>query len=381
MHQGDERPLTELKLPWEWRVLGALAVVILLYLYLRPIFTLGLLFAAGLLLAAALHPTVTWLDERVHLPRAVPALLVVVMVLGTLTALLLWGVPALLNQAIELIEALPGLYARARGMVLAFSERNPAWAGYIQRQLEAVELQRYAENIVGWVGASGLALLGAAGAMVIILVIALYTLVYPLPLVSGLLALWPESEHARVGKSINAALQKVRAWLGAQFIAMLTVGVLSTLALWILDVPYALLFGVLAGLLEVVPNLGPVVSALPPMAVAFALDPILAVWVAIAFTVVQQVENHLVVPLVFGGALRVHPVPILFAVLTMGALFGVLGALLAVPLVAVTQAILQEFRQPRAVESERLSREAREALHMESPEARNSRSRQARPSP
>ncbi|MBI3944581.1 MAG: AI-2E family transporter [Armatimonadetes bacterium] len=356
-----------MRFPPEWRALGVLGIAVLLYLYFRPLLTLLFLFFIALLLAAVLHPVATWLHERAHLPRAALAISLALVVVGGTAAVVVWGVPVLLTQASELVESIPALHRRAEEVLLGLARRNPAWAEYTRRQLGEVAVERYAANLLAWVGAAGLALVQVLAATILILVVALYSLVRPLPLVSGLLLLWPESRRERIGRSVNAGLGKVRRWIGGQLVAMAAVGLTVGLSLSLLGVPYAALFAVLAGLLEIVPTLGPLLSALPPMAVAFAQEPIRALWVALVFFGVQQVENHLLVPLVMAGALRMHPVLLLFTTLAMGTLFGLLGVFIALPLAAVAQAVYQELHPPETRQSVQAERDAAAALRMPVP--------------
>ncbi|NLC59505.1 MAG: AI-2E family transporter [Armatimonadetes bacterium] len=351
------------------RLLAVTVSAVLLYLFLRPLLTVVGLFLLGTLLAAVLHLPLTWLQERTRLPRGVAAVALVLLLAALGAAALWWLLPILLGQVVELAEGFPGAYAQVRDTLLRLAQRNPALAEYVRHQVERADLQAMAAQVLMQVGLLGTALVRALLAGLLVLVVALYSLLYPLPLVRGLLILWPPAERQRVAASVQASLHKVRAWAGGMAVAMLAVGVLSMLALRLLGVPYALLFGVIAALLEVVPTLGPILAALLPMAVAFFQEPLRALWVALAFFAIQQVENNLLVPYIFAGALRMHPVLVLFAVLMMGTLFGVLGVFVSIPLLAVVQAVVQEFARPPGGETQAADEQARNALEMPRPPA------------
>jgi predicted PurR-regulated permease PerM len=138
---------------------------------------------------------------------------------------------------------------------------------------------------------------------------------------------------------------------------MLIVGTVSGIGLWLMKVPNAVLFGVLAGIGEGIPTIGPILSAIPPVAVALADDPMKALWVAVLFLGIQQLENNLLVPFIMGSRLNLHPVSILFFVLALGSVLGFAGALLAVPTAIITKVLWEEFylrrRQPQASVLER----------------------------
>jgi putative permease len=337
----------------------------ILYIHFRPLLTALILFLLGLLLAVALHPPLTWLQEHVPLPRGILAGLLVLLLLGAVSALLYWVVPILLVQALQLVEQLPLLYEDLHRGLSGFARRNPEVANYILRQIDGPQTQAFVAELVAKLGSYGFALGGSLLAALLVLVVAFYSLVYPMPLVSGLLLFWPSSERARVAHSITNSLHRVRTWLFGLAIMMLAVGVATAGVLWLLGVPYALLFGLLAMLLEVVPTIGPILAAVPPVIVAFLQEPVRALWVTLAFIIIQQLENHLLLPGVMGGALRVHPVLIVFGLLVLGTLFGILGLFLAVPLMAIGQAVVQEFYHPAREEKETATEQARTALEMQ----------------
>src|SRR5918912_3777818 len=124
---------------------------------------------------------------------------------------------------------------------------------------------------------------------------------------------------------------------------MALIGVLTAIALSIIGIPYALFIGVLSGLLAFIPLVGAFVSVIPPVLLALASNPILAVWVILAYIAIHQVEAHLVQPVVMSRAVALHPVVVVFAILIMGTLFGLVGLLLAVPLVAASKVLVQEL--------------------------------------
>ena len=121
-----------------------------------------------------------------------------------------------------------------------------------------------------------------------------------------------------------------------------------------------------------IPNIGPVLSALPPLLITLAIDPMLAVYVLVLYIVIQQLENNLIVPLVMGQSLNLHPLSVTFTVLVMGALFGLLGAILAVPLCAVIKVCWEEFYLiPRGTDTTALQTLAGDIVSSGSPDPRD----------
>jgi predicted PurR-regulated permease PerM len=174
------------------------------------------------------------------------------------------------------------------------------------------------------------------------LIVTIYLVVQPTQLVNGFVSLFPAKQRERVRGVLGEMYHAVQKWFLGQLASMVIIGVLSTIALFIIGIPYALFLGALSGLLAFIPLVGALVSAIPPIFLALALDPILVLWVILAYILIHQIEAHLVQPLVMSRAAILHPVVVVFGILIMGTLFGLVGLLLAVPLMAATSVLLHE---------------------------------------
>jgi predicted PurR-regulated permease PerM len=119
--------------------------------------------------------------------------------------------------------------------------------------------------------------------------------------------------------------------------------VASTIGLVALGIPYAHLWGVLAGLFEAIPTIGPILSAVPPILVALTISPTKALWVAGLYFLIQQLESNILVPLVMANKVRLHPITLLFFLLMMASFLGIFGALIATPLAAVIKVLYMEL--------------------------------------
>jgi predicted PurR-regulated permease PerM len=111
----------------------------------------------------------------------------------------------------------------------------------------------------------------------------------------------------------------------------------------LIGVPFALLLGIFSGLISFIPYLGALISVVLPVLLALISDPFSAVWVILAFIIIQQIEGNLLQPIVMSRAVDLHPALVIFAILVMGTLFGLIGVFLAVPLVAVLQVLVREL--------------------------------------
>ena len=159
----------------------------------------------------------------------------------------------------------------------------------------------------------------------------------------NLFIFFPHLSKERVYRLGHKIEEKLGAWLRGQVTLMLLVGAATWLGLTILGIKYALPLAVVAGILEIVPIIGPIISAVPAIIIAFVQNPVLVIAVIILYLVVQQVENYLLVPKVMERAVGLSPLIIIFALLVGGSLLGIIGALLAVPVTAIIQVILEDF--------------------------------------
>ncbi len=316
-----------------------------------------LLFLSAFLIAVVLNAPVRWLENR-GVRRSVSAAGVALITLGGLGAASYLAGPPLANQAAELIQEAPERTERLRKQADQFAARYPQLRGVINSdamQTESVLAQ--AQKLLPRVGRFTLGLLGALASGFFVFVIALYTLGSPHALLRGAIAAVPPGYRRPAARSLTRIVGQLEVWASATLLLMLIVGTISGIGLWLLKVPNAVLFGVLAGIGEGIPTIGPILSAIPPVAVALADDPNKALWVAVLFLGIQQVENNILVPFIMGSRLKLHPVSILFFVLALGAVMGIAGALLAVPTAIITKVLWEEFylrkRQPRNLLLER----------------------------
>ena len=153
---------------------------------------------------------------------------------------------------------------------------------------------------------------------------------------AGLIKLIPSGKRAVVADALIGSERALRLWLKGQLIAMIIVGVLTGTGLWLLGVPSALVLGLLAGVLEFIPFAGPILAAVPAVLIALAASPDLAIWVALLYFGVQQFEGAVLQPVVQQYAVDLPGVVLLFALIAFGAIFGIIGVILAAPLAVVT---------------------------------------------
>ena len=170
--------------------------------------------------------------------------------------------------------------------------------------------------------------------LLLILMMSLYIGADPDTYRNGILHLFPKRKRERMGEVLAAMATQLRKWLVTQLIAMATIGVVSTIALLALGVKAPFALGIIAALLEFVPTIGPILSAVPAIAMGFLDSPEKALYVGLAYLVIQQLEGHLLIPLLMKGGMDLPPVLTIVTQGTMALLFGFLGLMIAVPLLA-----------------------------------------------
>jgi predicted PurR-regulated permease PerM len=320
-------------------VFVAFALVVA-YRFVAAVAAIVLLLATGLLLAVALSAPVEALHRR-KVPRPVAVALMVAIVLALLSLGGYLLLPVLAEQASQLATSLPDalsqLVERARELARRFGIKISGGG------ISPSTLASAARRVLG--GALGLfsGLAAFVTGLIVVLFVPLYLAALPGPVVEWVVRLFPPRKREETRRVLSEARSSLLGWLGGRLISMAIVGLLSTVALYIIGVPGALFLGIFSGLVAFVPLLGSIAGAIPPLILAFAGNPLDALWVVLAYVVIQQVESNLLTPLVMAQAVSLHPVVVIASVTVAGAAFGILGALLAVPAVVVVGVLVDEL--------------------------------------
>jgi predicted PurR-regulated permease PerM len=167
----------------------------------------------------------------------------------------------------------------------------------------------------------------------------------------GLLKLVPARGRSLAAQALDASGRALRLWLLGRMVSMAAVGLLTWLGLMIIGVPSALTLGLLAALLEFIPFIGPILSAVPALLLGFAAGPDKAIWVALLFLAIQQFEGNVLEPLVQQRAVDLPPALLLFALVAGGLVFGVAGIILAAPLTVVLYVMVKRLYVQEALDT------------------------------
>ncbi|HET6599752.1 MAG TPA: AI-2E family transporter, partial [Burkholderiaceae bacterium] len=288
-----------------------------------------LLLVFGAVLVAVIFDTLAAAIARLtHLPDRW-ALLVAVLVVFAVLALSGWLFGAqILAQFAELQESLPKAWH-------AFE----AWLGKSPLGDRVVTAVRdWAPSGIGLlrnVRGAAVATVGALGSLVLVVVAGIYVAAQSRLYRRGWLQLVPAGSREAARDAVIETGHALRSWLRTQLIMMVTIGVLTTLGLWAIGVPSVLALGLLAGLAEFVPVIGPIIAAVPALLIALTLGVDTALWTLGFYVVLQQIEGNVLMPIVTQHAVALPPALALFSVVALGLLFGPLGVLLGAPIAIV----------------------------------------------
>lgn len=177
--------------------------------------------------------------------------------------------------------------------------------------------------------------LGALTGALVVLVVGIYTAARPQLYRTGFLRLIPPARRGRVAEALDRSEYSLRRWMIGTLINMVLVSLLVLVGLWVIGVPAAIALAVIAGVFEFIPIVGPIMAAVPAIAVGLTVSPTTALWVTLLYVVVQQVESDVITPVVMRGAARLPPALTVVFQALMAVIFGFLGLLLAVPILAV----------------------------------------------
>lgn len=335
------------------RAIFLVAGLYLVYGLAGPITAILLLFLLVFILAAVLNPVVAWL-ERWRVPRMLSAVVLVLLLMGLAVALGWLAVPPLLTELDRLVRQLDQERVHVVAWYQELLRRNPELEDLLPQPTEILRyLSVNLATLLGQVGRYTVDLAVSVMGLLLLLVLLIYTVGNPGPLVAGLLAATPEQHRARVDAALRRTMEQLKNWAFGSAIVGAIVGVITGVGLHLMGVPYALLFGVIAAVGELIVTLGPILAAIPPLLLSLTISPQLALGVALFFVVVQQLESHVISPMVYGKRLELHPVSLIFTILLMHTRFGLLGALLAVPVCAIVKVCWEEFYlKPRQVDTE-----------------------------
>jgi predicted PurR-regulated permease PerM len=284
---------------------------------------------AGVLIAVLLRAMSTALGRYTGMATTTSLTVVLVLLLAVFSALV-WGAgPGMVRETQALAEGL----AESLADVEDIARNYPAGVWMVE-SLEGLDLP---DPGAMWarIGGIGATVFGALAATFIALFMGIFFAYKPALYIGGLLRLVPLHRRARAAEVLDRIGNTLRWWLVGQLISMVLLWLSTWLALYLLGVPMAFALGLLTGLLTFIPYLGPLIAIIPIAMVSFLVSPMLCLVTVIVYFIIQNIESNIIMPLVFEKTISLPPALSVGAQLLMAALMGLLGVLLATPLLAV----------------------------------------------
>jgi predicted PurR-regulated permease PerM len=314
------------------------ALVFLIIKFIFHVANILLILGVSALLATVLSPIVDFLCKY-KVPRQAATGLLVLALLGSLICGWYYVTPPAIQQISELAKRGPQYYQVARQWM-----QRVGLERYLPENLGHTNLGTLLKPVLTGASRATMSAVGAVGSAFLVFVITVYLLANPRPVIQGIIAFIHPPDRNKVTNAGKRIVAQVKAWAAGILIGMFFIFLVTWIALSIIGLEQAFLFAVIAGLFEAVPVIGPIVSAIPPAVVAlFSGEPITALWVLLAFAIIQQFEGNVLIPLVMSKQLSLHPVAIILAVLIMGGVFGIVGIFVAAPTAAVAGVLIDEF--------------------------------------
>lgn len=312
------------------------AIVVILLIVLWFAYGVLLLTFAGILLAVFLYSLSDWISKKTKLPHSI-ALTVVIVFLLIAIGLTIWALsPTIITQMYQLINKLPDSWKRIDGWL------QTNFNMHIDEDTIAKWLPNH-QDIFSRTTQFFSSTFGAITSFIFFIFLGVYLAYAPQQYLDGIVDFISQKKQ-RQAKDIFYAMGKtLRLWLLGKLLSMIIVGVCTSLGLWIIGVPLALTLGLIAAVMTFIPNIGPVLGAIPAVLIALLQSPIQAVIVITFYVILQIFESYLVTPIIQRKTIDLPPATILVAQLFIGYLAGGLGLALATPIAAVLIVLIKNL--------------------------------------
>ena len=318
-------------------------LVILFFVFLYILKDVLIIFLFALIIASAISPFANWLDEK-RFPRLLGVLLLYLVVLALVIAILSLIIPYISQDISQLVSTMPQLVAKVSTSLEKVQQGSPQYLDFLSEVQNILQgfsdyLQQSSQSILGLV----ISVFGGVMSAIAILIISFYLSVTKNGIENFLGSIVPEKYESYAMDLWKRAELKVGLWLQGQLLLGLIMGLIVYVGLSFMDIKFALILGFLAAILEIVPMVGPVLAAIPAIFLAFLQSPALGLWMIVFYIIIQQLENHILVPIVMGRTVGLNPVVVIVALLIGQQLAGIPGMILSVPVATIIVEMMDDF--------------------------------------
>lgn len=290
---------------------------------------------ASYIIMVSLKPVVIWMEER-KIPRIAGIAISYVSILALLILLIFPLVPFFAEQVNKLFVNFP-VFLNNAANGLGFEIDRESFA-------QAFPAQGIGQNVFAFAGG----VVGGLFSVIIAFVLSIYLFIDYNSIREGFLEFFPKDKRERVGTIVTQTEDKLGAWFRGQIALSLFIGVITWIALTALQLgQYALPLAVLAGLLEIVPTVGPILAAIPAIIIGLSISPTLALVLVLVYAGLQILENNILVPRIMQKAVGLNPIVVILGITIGGKFFGIPGALLSVPFISLLIVIYKNVREEK----------------------------------
>ena len=328
----------DLEISWNtlWRILIFLGVIALLFVAKEA---LGILFIA-IVISLAIEPAVGWLEKH-GINRILGVLITFFLAIFLFSTIIYFMIPPVVVQAQSFLTQINEVIANFFGF------------GIPETVIEGVSSNL--NQLLGYLRASNISITGTISTVfnnlifgITTIIIAFYLSVEKRGPERMIEMVLPRAYEDSVLKVFKKFKEKIRFWAVAQLGLSLVVGAVVALGLWIMGVEYALVLGVLAAVFELAPVIGPILSGIAAFLIAVPESFTLGIYVIVFFFIVQQLENNVLIPVIFKRSMKIHPVIVLVALLAGGRAAGLIGVILSVPVALLAQETFNYLAEQKA---------------------------------
>ena len=301
----------------------------------------AILFIA-IILTAAIEPLVNWMNNR-KIPRSLAVSIIYILLFAIISAAFYFLIPPFVSQFQDFSNNFP-MYAQKmtgffRGIENFGQSHNLSLSEQNFLQGISGKITQYSLNIFS----TTIGVFSGFISILVILSLTFYLSVKKDGMKSFVVAVTPEKYQDYAVSAAERIKIKIGKWMQGQLFLMLLIFILDFLALYFLNVPYALVLAILGGLLEIIPYLGPIISAIPAIILGFFVSPLTGILVAVAYIVIQQAESHIITPQLMRKVLGLNPIVVILALLIGAKIGGVLGAILSIPITTAISVFVDDL--------------------------------------
>jgi predicted PurR-regulated permease PerM len=280
--------------------------------------------------------------QRLRIPRPIGAVLGLLIGLGAVGGLLALLVPVFSHEINQFVNALPSIVDSVRHRLGRLTGTSPTRIG-TQMQHFVDTYTHHPTKLLGPLTSVGEGVIAGIASVIVVLLTALYTAINPAPLIEGFVRLTTPSKRV-VAERILARLRVAYlGWLKGLAIGMLVLGGLTYIGLRIAGLEFAAFFAIFTAIAMIIPYFGALLSSIPPIVYALTISPGKAIVVAVIYIVTHQVESNLIQPLVVARTVELHPALVAVGVVAVDQLFGFVGLIVAVPILATVKILVEEL--------------------------------------